>query len=214
MVSTCWRWLRRAATSSTATESSPPGQGSRLALDDRVRVRAIVLAERVESGLDHGTEADEAGLDRFDVRERDHVQTGNQLDRLGLDQRPVGEQADRRGLGDRRADLDDHRNRLAEARSRGRRQALDEDLVDVAEADAPRFDCTPRDAASAASVCPSPVVSFAGEQDDRFGTSSGKRAEASRALISVAERTGADASGSISVSSAGSRSTSAPCRRR
>ncbi len=52
----------------------------------------------------------------------------------------VGEQADRRRLGDRRADLDDDRHRLAEARGRGRRQALDEDLVDVAEADPPGLD--------------------------------------------------------------------------
>ena len=115
-------------------------QGSRLALDDGVRVGAIVLAERVESGLDDCPEADEPGLDRLDVGERDRVQPGDQLDRLGLDQRPVGEEADRRGLGDRRADLDDHRHGLAQPRGRRRRQPLDEHLLDIAKADAPRFD--------------------------------------------------------------------------
>ena len=86
-------------------------QGPRLALDDRVRVGAVVLAERVERGLDDRAEADEPGLDRPDVVERDRVEAGDQLDRLRLDQRPVGEQADRRRLGDRRADLDDDRHR-------------------------------------------------------------------------------------------------------
>ncbi len=42
-------------------------QGSRLALDDRVRVGAVVLAERVARGLDHGAERVEAGLGRRHV---------------------------------------------------------------------------------------------------------------------------------------------------
>ena len=39
-------------------------QRPRLALDDRVRIRAVVLAERVATGLDDDAEAMEAGLDR------------------------------------------------------------------------------------------------------------------------------------------------------
>jgi hypothetical protein len=44
----------------------------RLALDDRVRVGAVVLAERVEARLDDDPEAVEAGLDGL-VREGDGV---------------------------------------------------------------------------------------------------------------------------------------------
>ena len=76
----------------------------------------------------------EAGLGRLDV-EGDRRRAGGELDRLRRDQRPVGEQADGGRLGDGRADLDDDRHRFAEARGRRRGQALDEHLVDVAEAD-------------------------------------------------------------------------------
>ena len=52
----------------------------------------------------------------------------------------VGEQADRRRLGDRRADLRHGLDRLAEPCRRRRREALDEHLVGVAEADLARLD--------------------------------------------------------------------------
>ena len=71
----------------------------------------------------------------------------------------------------------------------------------------------PRAAARAASAWPWPVVSLPSERRTiRFWASSGKSAEASRRAepMSVADRTGADAIRSISRSSAGSRSTSAP----
>ena len=48
IVSTCWRSVLSAATSSAATSSSPARTSDpRLALDDRVRVGPVVLAERV-----------------------------------------------------------------------------------------------------------------------------------------------------------------------
>ena len=71
---------------------------------------------------------------------------------------------------------------------------------------------TPREAASAASAWPSPVVSLPSDSRTiRFWASSGKSAAARRraAPMSVADLTGVEASRSISVSSAGSRSTSA-----
>ena len=70
----------------------------------------------------------------------------------------------------------------------------------------------PRAAASAASVCPEPVVSLPSERSTiRFCASSGNSAPASRraAPMSVASRTGVDAIRSISARSDGRRSTSA-----
>ncbi len=71
---------------------------------------------------------------------------------------------------------------------------------------------TPWVAASAASVCPPPVVSLPSESSTiRFCASSGKSATARRsaAPMSVADLTGVDARRSISVRSDGSRSTRA-----
>ena len=72
---------------------------------------------------------------------------------------------------------------------------------------------TPRAAARAASDWPAPVVSFPSDRRTiRFWASSGKSADASRsaAPMSVADRTGVEAIRSISRTSWGSRSTSAP----
>ena len=69
-----------------------------------------------------------------------------------------------------------------------------------------------RDAARAASACPPPVVSLPSDSSTmRFWASSGNSAVARRraAPMSVAPRTGVEASRSISASSDGSRSTSA-----
>ena len=52
----------------------------------------------------------------------------------------VDEQADRRRLGDRGADLGDRLDGVAQVRGRWRRQSFDQDLVRCAEADQPRFD--------------------------------------------------------------------------
>ena len=115
---------------------------SRLALDDRVGVGPIVLAERVACGLDHRAEGVEAGLGRLDV-EGDAGQPGDELDRLGSREGAVGEEPDGRGLGDGRAYLDEDRDRFTEARRRRRGHPLDEDLVDVAEPDPARLDLDP-----------------------------------------------------------------------
>ena len=114
-------------------------QRPRLALDDGVRVGAVVLAEGVAGGLDDGPERVEAGLGGLDV-EGDPRDARLELDRLRGDQRPVGEQPDGRRLGDRGADLGDRLDRFAEPRDRRRREPLDEHLVDVAEADRLRLD--------------------------------------------------------------------------
>ena len=64
-VSTCWRSVSSAATSWAATSSSPlTTSTSRLALDDRVRVGAVVLVERVAGRLDDDPEAQEPGVRR------------------------------------------------------------------------------------------------------------------------------------------------------
>ena len=92
------------------------------------------------AGLDDGAERVEAGLGRRDV-ERDPVDAGLEVDRLRCSTSvAVREQADGRRLGDRRADLGDRLDRLAEAGGRRARQPLHEDLVRVAEADQVRLD--------------------------------------------------------------------------
>ncbi len=100
----------------------------RFSLDDRVGVGPIVLAERVLGGLDHGAEADEARLLRLD-EELDLVRAGPEIGALDPDLDPVGEQPDGRRLGDRRVDVGDDLDLLAEPRRRRGRQALDDDFL-------------------------------------------------------------------------------------
>ena len=125
-MSTCWRWVSRAATSSSA-DGLVAGQDERprLALDDRVRVGAVVLAERVAGGLDDDAERVKPASVGVDVE--GHAGDARvERDALGGDLLAVGEQPDRGRLGDRRADLGDGLDRLAEVGRGRRRQPLDE----------------------------------------------------------------------------------------
>ena len=111
----------------------------RLALDDRVGVGAVILAERVARGLDPDAERVEARFRRLDVE--GHAGDARvEVDRLGGDLRAVREEEDRGRLGDRRADLRDRFDRFAEACSGRGDEPFDHDLVDVAEADLARLD--------------------------------------------------------------------------
>ena len=187
----------------------------RLALDDRVRVGAVVLAERVEGGLDDGPEACGSPASVGLTSERDRVRRRRRARPAAS--RPASPSANSRtvaGLGDRRADLgDDRRPPRRGARSTASSAARSR-TSSTSPSPIRRVSIwTPRDAASAASAWPSPVVSLPSESRTiRFWASSGKSAVASRsaAPMSVADLTGVEASRSISVSSAGSRSTSAP----
>ena len=139
-MSTSCRWFRSAATSSARHRVvAGDDERPRLALDDRVGVGPVVLAERVERGLDDGAERVEPGLGRLDV-EADPGRPDHEVDRLGRGERAVDEQADRRGLGDVGPDLGDDRHRFPETSGRRRRQPFHEDLVDVAGTDPPRLD--------------------------------------------------------------------------
>ncbi len=114
-------------------------QGPRLALHDRVRVGPVVLAERVAPGLDDHPERVEARLRGLDV-EDDASDPGLQVQALGVGDLAVHEQADRRRLRDRRADLGDRLDRVPEVRRRRRDQPLDEHLVRGAQPDQARLD--------------------------------------------------------------------------
>ena len=117
-------------------------QRARLALDDRVGVGPVVLAERVESSLDDDAEPQEAGLLGLDP-ERDVGRPRFELDLLDPDLDAVREQAHRRRLVCRRADLRRDLDLLAEARRRWRRDPLDEDLLGRPEADRLGLDLDP-----------------------------------------------------------------------
>ena len=111
----------------------------RLPLHDRVRVRSVVLAERVPGGLDDGPECVETGLFRCD-EERHLVGSGLEVQPLGRNEAAVRVEPDRRGLGDARADLGDGFELLADAGGRRGSQSLDHDLVRCAAADDPGLD--------------------------------------------------------------------------
>ena len=93
--------------------------------------------------------------------------TRGEVDRFGRGEGPVGEQAHGRGLGDGRSDVDGDRHRFAEVRRRRRRQALDEDLVDVAETDPAGLDAdTLRRGEGGFGLATAGRVVAVGEQDD------------------------------------------------
>ncbi len=117
-------------------------QDPRLAVDDRVRIGPVVLAERVASRLDDGPERVEAGLGRLD-EERHPVRAGDEIDRLRGDLPAVGVEPDRRRLGDGRGDLDDRLQLLADLARRRRRQPVDHDLVRRPQPDRPGLDLDP-----------------------------------------------------------------------
>ncbi len=142
-VSTTWRSVSSAVTSSAATASSPlttsdPG----LALDDRVRLGPVVLVERVAGRLDDHPEAQEPGVLGREV-ERDAARARLEVHGLGAGQLAVDEQPHGGGLGDRRGDVAGHVDRLAEARGRRGFQPLDQDLVAAGEAGQDRLDLDP-----------------------------------------------------------------------
>ncbi len=113
-----------------------------LALDDRVRVGAVVLVERVEGRLDDDPEAQEPGI-RGRERERQAVLPRVEGHGLGLGQLAVDVQAGRGRLRGGRRDVGGDLDRLAEpGRGRGR-QPLHEHLVAAAEPDQVRLDLDP-----------------------------------------------------------------------
>ena len=187
-------------------------QDPRLALDDRVRVGAVVLAERVAGASTTTRKRVEAGLVGLDAERRPGSRPPSRSTRLGADQRAVREQPDCRRLGDARADVGDDLDLLAEPRGRRRREPLDQHLLASPRPIDRVSTWMPRAAARAASRWPRPVVSLPSEiRTIRFWAASGNRADASRsaAPMSVAAFSGVRRSRSISRSSSGSRSTSA-----
>ena len=114
----------------------------------------------------------------------------------------VGEEADRRRLGDGRADVGHGLDRLAEVRRRRRRQPLDEDLVGGAEPDQPRLDLgcrawrrgRPRPGRRRSCRCRRTAARSASGR--RRGTAPSRAA--ARAPMSVADVTGVEAIRSIS----------------
>ena len=124
-----------AATSSAATLSSPARtsvRGSPLTMVfESARSFSLNVSRAASTTARNVWKPASVGLTSKVIGGR----TRGEIDGLGRGERPVGEQADGRGLGDVRPDVDGDRHRLAEARRRRRRQPLDEHLVDVAETD-------------------------------------------------------------------------------
>ena len=114
----------------------------RLALDDRVRVGPVVLAERVQSGLDDDAEAQEARVRGLDP-ERDRRRTRVEVEMLLADLDAVREQPHRRRLGGRRADVGADLDLVAKTRRRRGGDPLDEDLLGRAQANRLRLDLDP-----------------------------------------------------------------------
>ncbi len=111
----------------------------RCALDDGVRIGAVVLAERVASRFDDDPEGMEPGLGRRHLEGHGRG-AGLEVDRLRLDQRTVREEPHRRRLGDRRPNRGDGLDRLAEVGRRRGREPLDQHLVDRSGPDPARLD--------------------------------------------------------------------------
>ena len=87
----------------------------RLALDDRVRVGPVVLAERVPRGLDDHPERVEAGLGRLDLEDQP-VGARLEVGPLGGDKLAVCIEPDDGGLVHARDDRPDHFDGLAQPR--------------------------------------------------------------------------------------------------
>ena len=188
-------------------------QHPRLALDDGVGVGAVVLVEGVARGLHDDPEAQEPGLLRRELERRPGWRPPARSTGCVPASSPLTNSRTVAGcatvevmsaltstFSPRRA-VDGEVSRSTRTSSRAARGPV-------------RWVWTwiPRAAASAASVWPEPVVSLPSERRTiRFWASSGNSAPARRsaAPMSVAPRTGVDASRSISARSDGSRSTSA-----
>ena len=198
-VSTIWRSVSRAVTSSAATSSSP------LTTRTLGSPLTIVLASARSFWLNVSRAASTTIRKR-----RNPASLGVNSERRPGWRRParstacvagqlaVDEQPHRGRLGDGGGDVAGDVDGLAEARGRRRGEPLDEDLVAARRCPSGRVSTwMPRAAARAASVCPEPVVSLPSESSTiRFWASSGNRAPASRSAapmsVALADRRGRD----------------------
>ena len=213
-MSTCWRWLRRAATSSTATDSSPARtrvRGSPLTIVfESARSFWLNVSSAASTTARKRTKPASAGLTSSNViRLRPAISsTGFVWTSVPLaNSRTVAVWATVERTSTTTGTVSPSRAVEGVVRRSTRTSSTSPSPIRRVSIR------TPREAARAASDWPSPVVSLPSESRTiRFCASSGKSAAARRsaAPMSVAERTGVEASRSISVSSAGSRSTSAP----
>ncbi len=212
MVSTVWRWLSRAATSSAATLSSPASTS----------VRGAPLTIVFESARSFWLKVSRAASTTArKVWKPASVGVTSKVTRVTPASRSTGCVLTRAPSANRRtvagcatverisatASIDSPRFAVDGVVSRSTRTSS------IAPGPIRRVSIrTPWAAASAASAWPPPVVSLPSESSTiRFWASSGKSAVARRsaAPMSVADVTGIDAIRSISVSSDGRRSTSA-----
>ena len=212
-MSTCWRWLRRAATSSTATESSPAStrvRGSPLTIVfESARSFSLNVSSAASTTARKRTNPASTGLTSSNViRLRPAISsTGFVWTSVPLaNSRTVAVWATVERISTTTGTVSPRRAvEGVVSRSMRTSSTSPRPIRRVSMR-------TPREAARAASDWPSPVVSLPSDSRTiRFCASSGKSAAARRraAPMSVAERTGAEASRSISVNSPGSRSTSA-----